>query len=191
MYLLLRRQSTESSLNRLSGFRRAKTTRGHFLADKYQRRTTTRYWPPPDSMLVVMSSVGSSRLSRSVIQAAASSASAWVGHRPKISRPPLATRRSTVGMMGAGSAMKRSSGHRTTGVTLPLPVLQARWARRSGCGALFDFERALALRSVTRLSMLGPRSSLTERSRSTGSSHNQQRQPSASPTSSIRPMPAP
>ena len=66
-----------------------------------------------------------------------------------------------------------------------MPVLQDRWARRAvAAPAPFFFVLALAFARVVTLSMLGPRGSFTDMSGSTASSHSQQRQPSASPTSS-------
>ena len=53
-------------------------------------------------------------------------------------------------------------------------------------GAPAFFVAAFALRSVVRLSMLGPRGSFTDMSGSTGSSQSQHRQPSISPISSSR-----
>ena len=108
-----------------------------------------------------------------------SAASSSVGHRAMISRPPLRSSRSTAGMIGAGSTTNRCSGHGTTGVTAPFFVLQPRWASRSRTSAprlAFDFALALVVTAST----LGPRGSFTDMSGSTGSSHSQHRQPSAS-----------
>ncbi len=144
-------------------------------------------WPPPVSMRAARSSVGSSREIRSTNHRPADSASDSVEQRPITSRPPLRPRRSTLVMMAAGSPTIRSRGQGTTAVTAPFFVLHPRCARRSFVrrSAVLGPPRLL-LAFVMRLSTLGPRSSLTEASGSTGSSHSQHRQPSLAPTSSSR-----
>src|SRR5664279_4199495 len=140
-------------------------------------RSTRRNCPPPASTCVVTVSPGANRDSRSNSHAEAFSASARVRQRATTSRPPLRVNRSTVATIGAGSTTNSSGDQATMGLTAPLRVLQARWARRSAPAAAFlPF-------GETPLSTLGPRSALTEASGSTGSSHSQQRQESRSPTS--------
>ena len=133
---------------------------------------------------------GSRRLIRSTIHAAARIGVGAVGTAGDDLSSTLALQpvdRSA--MITAASATNRSSGHGTTGSTAPLPVLHARWASRS-CPVPFPLPLpvpfALALRSVVRLSMLGPRGSFTDIVGSTGSSHSQHRHPSISPISSSR-----
>lgn len=116
---------------------------------------------------------------------AAATASASVGHRPIASLPRLRASRSVLVMIGAGSATEKLIGPRHYWSNGPLLGVASSMSEPFVAEQRFR-ALALALLLVVMLSMLGPRSSLTDMSGSTASSHSQHRQPSASPTSSSR-----
>jgi probable F420-dependent oxidoreductase len=158
---------------------------------KQKQRPQTRYafrisrnWLPAGSIIVVTVISGRRREMRSISHVDASVASAFVGQRATTSRPPFRCKRSTVAMIGAASNTNNDDGHGTTAAFAPFFVLQPRWARRS-CSTPVDFVFAFVMHAST----LGPRSSFVDIFGSTGSSHNQHRQPSRSPTSSVLVMP--